>query len=47
MNVLQGLGIMALIALIPGSAVLLFDYYCERSYKRHLAMQRHPVGKGR
>lgn len=47
MDVLQGLGIMALIALVPGTAVLLFDRYCERSYKRHEAMLRHPVGKGR
>ena len=47
MELLQGLAIMAFIALVPGSAVLLFDRYCERSYKRHEAMQRHPVGKGR
>lgn len=47
MHVLQGLAVMAGIALVPSALVLAFDYYCERSYKRHQAMLRHPVGKGR
>jgi hypothetical protein len=47
MDVLHGLAVMAFIALVPGTFVLLYDHYTERTNKRHQAMQRHPVGKGR
>ena len=42
MYVLQGIAVMAFIALVPSALVLAFDRYCERSYRRHEAMRRHP-----
>ena len=42
MYVLQGIAVMLFIALVPSAGLLLFDLYCERSYRRHQAMLRHP-----
>lgn len=42
MYVLQGLAVMFFIAAVPSAMVLAFDYYCERNYRRHEAMRRHP-----
>jgi len=42
MYVLQGIAVMLFIALVPSAGLLLFDRYCERNYRRHEAMRRHP-----
>lgn len=47
MYVLEGLAVMALIALVPSALVLAFDRYCERSIRKQEAMRRHPCNYGK